>query len=71
MSGRNTGDSITERAVGAYSQFADPRLREIVTALIQHLHEPLHLGSPLRWSSWWAGPPRPRQRRLAPRRPRV
>jgi hypothetical protein len=38
MPGRNTGDSITERAVGAYSRIADPRLREIVTALIKHLH---------------------------------
>jgi catechol 1,2-dioxygenase len=38
MTRRNTADSITERAVGAYSQIADPRLREIVTALIKHLH---------------------------------
>jgi catechol 1,2-dioxygenase len=38
MLGRNTGDSVTERAVGAYSQIADPRLREIITALIKHLH---------------------------------
>jgi catechol 1,2-dioxygenase len=38
MQGRNTGDSITERAVRAYSEIADPRLREIVTALIKHLH---------------------------------
>jgi catechol 1,2-dioxygenase len=38
MPGRNTGDSITDRAVGAYSQIADPRLREIVTALLKHLH---------------------------------
>jgi catechol 1,2-dioxygenase len=38
MAGRNAADSITERAAGAYSQIADPRLREIVTALIKHLH---------------------------------
>jgi catechol 1,2-dioxygenase len=38
MPERITAESITKRAVGAYSQIADPRLREIVTALIKYLH---------------------------------
>lgn len=33
-----SGDSITERAREAYSQIDDPRLREVVVALIRHLH---------------------------------
>ena len=34
----HSGDSITERAVEAYSQIEDPRLREVMAALIRHLH---------------------------------
>jgi hypothetical protein len=34
----HSGEAITERAVEAYSQIEDPRLREIVAALIRHLH---------------------------------
>jgi catechol 1,2-dioxygenase len=34
----HSGDSITERAVEAYSHIEEPRLREITAALIRHLH---------------------------------
>ena len=34
----HSADSITERAVEAYSQIEDPRLREVMAALIRHLH---------------------------------
>ena len=34
----HSGDSITERAVEAYSQIEEPRLREVMAALIRHLH---------------------------------
>src|SRR5271165_1455056 len=33
-----SADSITERAVEAYAQIEDPRLREVMAALIRHLH---------------------------------
>jgi catechol 1,2-dioxygenase len=32
------GDALTEKAVKAYSQIADPRLRELTAGLIRHLH---------------------------------
>ena len=34
----HSGDSITERALEAYSRIEDPRVREVVVALIRHLH---------------------------------
>lgn len=34
----HSADSITERAVEAYAQIEDPRLREVMAALIRHLH---------------------------------
>src|SRR5208337_2926840 len=34
----HSGDSITERAVEADSQIENPRLREVMAALIRHLH---------------------------------
>jgi hypothetical protein len=38
MLSSHSGDSITERAVAAYSRIKEPRLREIIAALIRHLH---------------------------------
>jgi hypothetical protein len=37
-------DSITERALEAYSQIEEPRLREVMAALIRHLHAPAPWG---------------------------
>ena len=34
----HSGDSITERAVETYSHIEEPRLRELMAALIRHLH---------------------------------
>jgi catechol 1,2-dioxygenase len=34
----HSGDSITERALEAYSKIEDPRIREVVAAVIRHLH---------------------------------
>ena len=34
----HSGDSITERAVEAYSRIEELRLREVMGALIRHLH---------------------------------
>jgi catechol 1,2-dioxygenase len=38
MSHANTSDTLTEKAVRAYSGIEDARLREIITGLIRHLH---------------------------------
>lgn len=38
MNENKLGDALTERAVKAYSQIADPRLRELTAGLIRHLH---------------------------------
>jgi catechol 1,2-dioxygenase len=38
MAADSTGEAITLRAIEAYSRIDDPRLREVVAALIQHLH---------------------------------
>jgi catechol 1,2-dioxygenase len=38
MNEDKVGDALTEKAVKAYSQIADPRLRELTAGLIRHLH---------------------------------
>ena len=38
MNEDKVGDALTEKAVNAYSQIADPRLRELTAGLIRHLH---------------------------------
>src|SRR5689334_23990533 len=38
MNENKLGDALTEKAVKAYSQIADPRLRELTAGLIRHLH---------------------------------
>ena len=38
MPANPSGASITSRAIEAYSHIDDPRLREVTTALIRHLH---------------------------------
>jgi catechol 1,2-dioxygenase len=38
MNENKLGDALTEKAVKAYSQIADPRLRELTASLIRHLH---------------------------------
>ena len=38
MLSSHSGDSITERAVEACSHIEEPRLREVMAALIRHLH---------------------------------
>src|SRR6476646_8956893 len=38
MNENKLGDALTETAVKAYSQIADPRLRELTAGLIRHLH---------------------------------
>jgi catechol 1,2-dioxygenase len=38
MNQDRVGDALTEKAVTAYSQIADPRLRELTAGLIRHLH---------------------------------
>jgi catechol 1,2-dioxygenase len=38
MNKNKLGDALTEKAVKAYSQIADPRLRELTASLIRHLH---------------------------------
>jgi catechol 1,2-dioxygenase len=38
MSGSQMAASITARAVEAYSHIDDPRLRQVITSLIRHLH---------------------------------
>jgi catechol 1,2-dioxygenase len=38
MNEDRVGDALTERAVKAYSQIEDPRLRELTARLIRHLH---------------------------------
>ena len=38
MSEAKRGDALTEKALKAYSQIVDPRLRELTAGLIRHLH---------------------------------
>ncbi len=38
MSHRSASDDLTQRVLETYSRIDDPRLREIVVALIRHLH---------------------------------
>ena len=63
----HSGDSITEQALEAYSQIEEPRLREVMAALIRHLHalvKEVRLSEKeweFAWDVWrgWPGSPAP------------